>query len=726
MQIALFDPKGETAKLLDELGIAYRLVKDASELRKSSELRVASSESHHLPLETHHSLLATHPPILDHQSPPLVPQSSPLVPQFHTRDHVLQVNDQQFHTRDHVLRANVNRAGVFEDSAGVNENLDLVREDSRLLNAHQDFILANLKRVLENQNYILEYQKFGLRELPRGLAIPKLWFSLNKILVHEDQILLNATPGAVLYDDFAAFDGGHHGGIYHEVHEEHEGDLFATDFHGLNMDNINIDKKNPCSISAIRGQEEVPPAQQRSLRDLRDLRGENNNLRGETTLIGGQSLPPDDILIIGKDALDLAGDGFDLSGVPDGLKVIVFEQSARTLEKRLGFRTAEYGLRQVFPRVAGHPLLANITADNLRDWRGDATLLPPRLDYATDEQVFNGAPTVEWCGITVPRVWRCGNRGSVASVLIEKPACGDFLPILDGGFSLQYSPLMEYRHGSGMILFCQMDVTGRTENDPAAIHLVANMLRYVRDWKAEPRRQVLYVGDEEGMKHLERMGVSYTHVFLNADPDLGWEGNFQPSRNTDYLAILAPGQKSSGTWTGRTSFLNVNSIGEEKLSIHSVLSIGLNQEDLKIAFPDITTQTAEHISTYFEPFGNDSPLRGIGPADLHNRDPKDYPLVTGGAEIIGNGILAVADGGRTVICGLAPWQFPADKQSFKRTFRRSAFTLSRLLGNMNADLRTPLPTRFHGQVAPDEKRWLDGLYLDTPEEWDDPYRFFRW
>lgn len=25
-----------------------------------------------------------------------------------------------------------------------------------------------------------------------------------------------------------------------------------------------------------------------------------------------------------------------------------------------------------------------------------------------------------------------------------------------------------------------------------------------------------------------------------------------------------------------------------------------------------------------------------------------------------------------------------------------------------------------------EKRWLDGLYVDVPEEWDDPYRFFRW
>jgi hypothetical protein len=23
-------------------------------------------------------------------------------------------------------------------------------------------------------------------------------------------------------------------------------------------------------------------------------------------------------------------------------------------------------------------------------------------------------------------------------------------------------------------------------------------------------------------------------------------------------------------------------------------------------------------------------------------------------------------------------------------------------------------------------RWLDGLYLDQPDESDDPYRFFRW
>jgi hypothetical protein len=37
--------------------------------------------------------------------------------------------------------------------------------------------------------------------------------------------------------------------------------------------------------------------------------------------------------------------------------------------------------------------------------------------------------------------------------------------------------------------------------------------------------------------------------------------------------------------------------------------------------------------------------------------------------------------------------------------------------------------RFHFTLnpgRPEPPRWLHGLYLDVTEEWDDPYRFFRW
>ena len=93
-----------------------------------------------------------------------------------------------------------------------------------------------------------------------------------------------------------------------------------------------------------------------------------------------------------------------------------------------------------------------------------------------------------WYGLEITRLWRCGNRGNVASVLIEKPPRGDFLPIVDGGYALQYSPLLEYHEGKGMVLFCQMDVTARTESEPAAETLVGNILRYVQTWRPSPRR----------------------------------------------------------------------------------------------------------------------------------------------------------------------------------------------------------------------------------------------
>ena len=74
-------------------------------------------------------------------------------------------------------------------------------------------------------------------------------------------------------------------------------------------------------------------------------------------------------------------------------------------------------------------------------------------------------------------------------MLIEKPARGDFFPIPDGGYALQYSPLLEFREGKGMMLFCQLDVNGRTENDPAADTIVDNILSYTASWKPSPKRR---------------------------------------------------------------------------------------------------------------------------------------------------------------------------------------------------------------------------------------------
>ena len=412
-------------------------------------------------------------------------------------------------------------------------------------------------------------------------------------------------------------------------------------------------------------------------------------------------------LIVGKAALTTESPAPDITRVRDGLKVLLFEQTPDVLEKRFGFRVAEYGLRQVFRRVPNHPLLAGIEAENLCNWRGEATTTPPRLKY---EMRPSYGPTVQWCGIPVTRLWRCGNRGNVASVLIEKPARGDFLPILDGGFSLQYSPLMEYRQGKGMMLFCQMDITGRTEDDPAAQTLARNILRYVSAWKPAPRRQAIYVGDPAGRQYLESAGIALTSYDA-------------PNLSANHVLVVGEGG-------GKMLAKDTTAIADWLKAGGNLLAVGLDERQANAFLPlKVGMKEAEHIAAYFEPFSFKSLFTGVGPADVHSREPRKLPLVSADVTIIGDGVLAGAENFNIVFCQLAPWQFDSKQpQNVKRTFRRTSYLLARLLANMGAAGSTPVPERFGSPVdtSKDEKRWLNGLYLDVPEEWDDPYRFFRW
>jgi hypothetical protein len=364
-------------------------------------------------------------------------------------------------------------------------------------------------------------------------------------------------------------------------------------------------------------------------------------------------------------------------------------------------------LRRVFPRVPDHPALAGIAAEHWRDWRGEATILPPRLDYTLRPRY---GPTVKWCDIPVTRLWRCGHRGSIASVLIEKPARGDFLPIIDGGYSLQYSPLMEYREGRGMILFCQLDVTGRTETDPVAETLTRNILQYVSGWKPAPIRTAVYVGDPAGKRHLESAG------FVIAAYDGG-----KPA--PDDVLVVGPGG-------GREVAPAKVVIADWLEAGGNLLALGLDQQNADALLPiQVNVTNAEHIAAFFVPNGINSLLKGVGPADVHNRDPRELSLIASGAVPLGDGVLAKAKNANIVFCQLVPWQFDPNKQSnLKRTYRRASFIVTRLLANLGVSGTAPVLERFHTPVdaGKAEKRWLDGLYLDRPEEWDDPYRFFRW
>jgi len=347
-----------------------------------------------------------------------------------------------------------------------------------------------------------------------------------------------------------------------------------------------------------------------------------------------------DVLIVGKGTLTADGPAPDVMRVRDGLRILVFEQTADAMEKRLGFRVAEYGLRNAFRRVPDHPALAGLDDEHLRDWRGEATLVPPRLTYEPSSK-YSGVPVVRWCGLEVPRLWRCGNRGSVASVLIEKPPVGHFLPIVDGGFSLQYSPLLEYREGKGMVLFCQMDVSGRTEDDPAAARLVANLLSYISDpsaREAAPARTALHVGDPLGQRHIERAGIA--------------AGSYQGGALSDDQVLVV------GRGGGQVLTKHAPDVARWLKAGGHLLALELDAKEANRFLPTaVRTSKREHIATCFEPPGVASLFAGVAPADVHNRDPRELPLVSGGAKALGNGVLAQAEGANVVFCQLAPYRF---------------------------------------------------------------------
>ncbi len=411
------------------------------------------------------------------------------------------------------------------------------------------------------------------------------------------------------------------------------------------------------------------------------------------------------LLVIGKKALTVDGSAPDLSRVPEGLKVVVFEQTKEVLEQRLGFRVQEWGLRRAFGRVPGHPILEGLSDEHLRDWHGEATLVPPTLPLGD----YMSYPMVKWCGFDSPRSGRAGNYGNVSSVMIEKPAAGDFLPLVDGGFHLQYSPLMVYREGKGMVVFCQVDVTGRTAEDPAAQRLAANIMQFAEGWRGLTRRSAVYVGEATGLAHLKASRAAVT----------AYDG--RPLADDQVLVLGPDAAEELGD--------GMDAVARWVKAGGRVLALALSEGEARsvLGLP-VEMQVAEHISCRYPSAGPGSPVAGVGCGEFMIRDVREVPLVTGGAGIMGNGVLALAAGGNVVLCQLAPWQFDyKELYNTKGAFRHLSFAVSRILGNMGVAFKTPLLGNLARPAGPEETRWLDGLYLEEPVlHDDDPYRFFRW
>ena len=165
-----------------------------------------------------------------------------------------------------------------------------------------------------------------------------------------------------------------------------------------------------------RAKEVRPPSSRVALFDPRgETAGLLRQLGIQTEAINAESdLSSFDILIIGKRALSVAGRA-DIERVRQGLKVVLFEQTAEVLEKRFGFRVAEIWIAACISAdrrasgACGHP------GGKFTRRCGEATLIPPRLE---DKLRPRYGPTVEWPGCRFRRSGVVGRVGML-TVLFE-------------------------------------------------------------------------------------------------------------------------------------------------------------------------------------------------------------------------------------------------------------------------------------------------------------------
>jgi beta-galactosidase len=179
------------------------------------------------------------------------------------------------------------------------------------------------------------------------------------------------------------------------------------------------------------------------------------------------------VLILGREALQKGGRlPYSAADVDRGLKVLILEQLPEMWEA-LGFRAIEAMPRYVYSRDRGSPVLAGLEAEDLVNWRGSPDLLPEKKTYRSHDAYH--AP--KWT-----------NTHAVASVALEVPQVVGFTPILACEFDLNYTPLLRWQYGKGVVYCATLDFSDRVGHDPGATLLARNLLAAVAAEVPETRR----------------------------------------------------------------------------------------------------------------------------------------------------------------------------------------------------------------------------------------------
>lgn len=470
-----------------------------------------------------------------------------------------------------------------------------------------------------------------------------------------------------------------------------------------------------------------------------------------------ENLAPYDVIIFGKKAFDYESavmpEPVDLAALLDeGKRILVLEQGETALRDRFGFRTEDVSPREMFGRVGGHPVLDGLPDQALRYWRGEATLTDGRAEARSQsmEPEMNGARRFVMGndGKEHPRQMKWGNTHNVTTVMLHKPDRGNYRTLIDTGYGLDYASVLELEQGGGRLVFCQADVSGRSEAEPAAERVLDNLVAYLAKPSSAPRKSgVAYLGGAKGADLLEKLQTTFHKIASPAEA------------RADEILVLGDDLTPATLNSWKTAIAQFVQAGGTVLSLPRAAG-----EWDWLPFPVSVKETLVDSSIVDKPV--QPLLAGLSNSELYyqGRIPVTaIEKVPAGAFLLDGGILAdVPYGkGRYVFSQVSPDSFDVNARFYLEFSRKHSYRmLQTLLNNLGAPTtephfletargvapatatRPPLdlvtatwegikaPAGDEKAPAPDDPRWrpvkVPGYVNDQRPEWNDTKGFVFW
>ncbi|MFA6292899.1 MAG: hypothetical protein WC637_14010 [Victivallales bacterium] len=395
-----------------------------------------------------------------------------------------------------------------------------------------------------------------------------------------------------------------------------------------------------------------------------------------------------DTVVFGRRAFDYEmqclPEGIDLGALTRlGKNILILEQTEKVLRERFKFRTEYSSPRNVYGRGGNSPLLEGLPDRSLNFWRGASTLTS---GYEVALQNLNppkgyraGAwyPYVGNDGKVKNRFIKWGNTHNVATVVIIKPDTGNFRTLVDCEFALNYAAVLELENDRGNLVFNQLDVSGRTQEEPAAQRFLVNLVDYTSALKTPVWRQALYLGGDKGASLLESLRIDFRRIAAPAD------------LKSDAAVIL--GEADTNVLAGWKDALAAFVKGGGLL-----FCLPKSAADFAAGFlPFSVTSAAKNVNSSTIGKASDPLLLGLGNSDFYWKG--DVPItalekVEGAALLLDSGVLARVPYGKGeyVLCQIQPDMFDVNKRFWldrSRRFTERAIVV--LLSNCGVEMADP-------------------------------------